>query len=188
VLRQGAGAIGIGDDVLESGDVSQLEAVIDVLSEDATDLESTMTVRLKSGVAGPAWIGQVRSVEPVAHTKVSTLGIEEQRVNVIVDFPPAHPTDTLGDGYRVQATIVVNSQRDALLIPIGAASRDAQGWHVFIVKEGRAVRRGIDVHARSTESVWIEDGLEVGEQVIVYPSDEVRDGVRVRPETARSVY
>ncbi|MFK7963609.1 MAG: efflux RND transporter periplasmic adaptor subunit [Burkholderiaceae bacterium] len=182
VVRQSEGAVSTGAELIEIGDVSQLEAVIDVLSEDAIGVKPTMTVRLRSGANETHWIGQVRTVEPVAQTKVSTLGVEEQRVNVIVDFPVTQSNAALGDGYRVQSKIVVTAERDALLIPIGAASRDSEGWHVFVVEDGFAVRRSIEIRGRSTISVWVGSGLEVGEQVIVYPSDDVEGGVRVKTD------
>jgi HlyD family secretion protein len=124
----------------------------------------------------------VRLVEPSAFTKVSALGVEEQRVNVIIDFVGA-PADfqNLGDAYRVDARILVDSRSDALIVPTSALFRTEGGWSVFVVADGRAQLRAVEIGPRSGLAAVVERGLAAGERVIAYPGDTVRDGVRVVP-------
>jgi HlyD family secretion protein len=180
VLHESAGPVSPGTGLVEIGDVEQLEAVIDVLSEDASVLRLAMPVRLKAGRRADTLFGQVSRIEPVAHTDVSTLGVEEQRVNVIVEFSRGEGDDVLGDGYRVDANIVVQSVRDALLVPIGAVIRTEDGWQVFVDDNGVATARAVSVNGRNNNLAWIEEGVSVGESVIVYPPDALRAGDRVR--------
>jgi HlyD family secretion protein len=133
--------------------------------------------------------GRVRVVEPAAFTKVSALGVEEQRVKVLIDLTSPHEQwRTLGDGYRVTVRIVTRSVDHALLVPASAVFPLAGDGHadgsdgasgVFIVHDGRARLRMVDVEARNGQHAWLRRGLQPGDAVIVYPPPEVRDGVRV---------
>jgi HlyD family secretion protein len=122
----------------------------------------------------------VRLVEPSAYTKVSALGVEEQRVNVIVDLtstPEQWPA--LGDAYRVDARIVVHRQVDAVKVPVAALFRDNAEWAVFVVSEGRAEKRRLHISRRGALEAVVEEGLSPGERVIAYPGDAVRDDAPV---------
>jgi len=122
----------------------------------------------------------VRMVEPAAFTKISALGVEEQRVNVILDF--AGPLDriwTMGDAFRVEAHIVTHREESAIKVPVGALFREGEGWAVFLAEGGRAVKRSVKVPRRNGAEAMVEDGLKLGEQVVVYPSDALRDGSRL---------
>jgi HlyD family secretion protein len=177
-----AAPVGVGQPLLEVGDTNALEAVVDVLSGDALRIVAGAPVQLVLGPGAPVLAGHVTRVEPVAFTKVSALGIEEQRVNVIVDFDPgALPGRTLGDGYRVDARIVTSAQEPALLVPSAALVRDGTQWRVFVVDDGRARARGVDVQDRNASTAWIGDGLREGETVVLYPGSTMADGQRVRP-------
>ncbi|MBI4483231.1 MAG: hypothetical protein HY652_10105 [Acidobacteria bacterium] len=127
---------------------------------------------------GPALRARVRIVEPSAFTKVSALGVEEQRVNIVADL--VDPAPFLGDGYRVEARIVVWEGANVLKVPSSALFRRGEGWNVFVVENDRALRRPIEVGHRNPMEAEILRGLEEGEAVIVHPSDRVEDGVRVR--------
>ncbi len=116
-------------------------------------------------------------IEPEAFTKVSALGVEEQRVNVIVDL--VDPPPSLGAGYRLEARIVTWSG-EALRVPAGALFQEQSSWGVFVVQDGRAERRAIRVGHRNDEAAEVLDGLSEGDRVILYPSDEVSDGVRIK--------
>jgi HlyD family secretion protein len=122
----------------------------------------------------------VRRVEPAAFTKVSTLGVEEQRVNVLIDIvsPPGQWSD-LGDAYQVDAKIVVFAQDNATIIPSGALFRRGESWNVFVVEGGRAHVRRVMLLRRSGRIAAVSDGLGAGDRVIVYPSDRVSDGIRI---------
>jgi HlyD family secretion protein len=122
----------------------------------------------------------VRRVEPSGFTKVSALGVEEQRVNVIGDF--AEPPAGLGDGFRIEARVVVWSAADVLRVPTSALFRQGEGWAVFVVDAGRAARRAVEVGARSPLAAQVMNGLAEGERVVLHPSDRVADGARVRTE------
>ncbi len=169
-----------GQPLYEIGDTTALEAVIDVLSSEVPLIPIGAPVRLSLGSGTPAAAGWVARIEPVAFTKVSALGIEEQRVNVIVDFEPAGQQN-LGDGFRADARITVSAEDGALIAPSAALVRDgASGWRVFVVENGRARARPVTVRARHADAAWIEQGLQAGDQVLLYPGSTVTDGRPVR--------
>ena len=118
-------------------------------------------------------------VEPSAFTKISALGIEEQRVNVIADVPNAPPS--LGDAYRIEARVVIWSDASAVKVPVSALGRVGEEWSVFVYEDGRAQRRTLRIGHRNDEFAEVLEGLEPGEQVIVHPGTEVEDGARVAP-------
>ena len=123
--------------------------------------------------------GAVHFVEPSAFTKVSALGVEEQRVNVVIDLVgPAMEWGVLGDGYQVDVAITV-WQGEAIHVPSGAVFPSGDGWGVFVLDGGRARFREVEVGERSADRVQILDGVEADETVVVYPSDAVIDGARV---------
>jgi HlyD family secretion protein len=127
-------------------------------------------------------VGCVRLVEPAARTRVSALGVEEQRVNVIVDVE--EPPPSIGDGFRVDARIEVWASDSALTIPASALVRAGREWAVFTIASGRAVQRTIAVGRMGGGAAQLLGGLAEGEEVIVFPSDAVRDGTRVRARIA----
>ncbi len=178
VLQQSEAVVAIGTPLVEVADPGDLEIVVDVLSTEAIRIAPGAPVRIDAG--GLALEGRVRRVEPAAFTKISALGVEEQRVNVIVDFAsPREQWRRLGDGYRVDVRIVVLAQTDAVVVPVAALFRGDGGWAAFVVDDGRARLRRVKLGARSALDAWIEEGLAPGERVIVYPSDSVADGKRV---------
>jgi HlyD family secretion protein len=173
-----AAPVTAGQPLLVVGDTSTVEAVIDVLSGEVQQISPGAAVSLSLGGSAPAIAGRVARVEPVAFTKVSALGIEEQRVNVIVDLPPGAPGTS--DGFRVDARIVVSSREGALLVPSAALVRDGEDWRVFVVEAGRARARAVKIQARHADAAWVSDGLREGEEVLLYPGSTVRDGQAVR--------
>jgi HlyD family secretion protein len=122
--------------------------------------------------------GRVRTVSPTAFTHVSALGVEEQRVNVVGDLVAT--SARLGDGYRVEARIVTWQSADVLKVPVSALFRRGAGWAVFVVENGRARLRPVTLGHRGESEAEVLGGLAAGERVVLYPSDRVEDGVRVR--------
>ena len=122
---------------------------------------------------------RIRTVEPFGFTKVSALGIEEQRVNVIADFidPPAN----LGDGYRVDVRVVIWESADVLKVPASALFRVGQDWNVFVNEGGLARSRRVEVDHRNVLDAEIKSGLQEGEQVVLHPSNDIKDGVSLKP-------
>ena len=140
--------------------------------------------RVHVEVAGAQLAGRVRRIEPSAFTKVSALGVEEQRVNAIVDLdPPLPPAPRLGDGFRVDLRIVALEQADAVVAPVAALFRvpgaAADEGSVFVVRDGRTELRAVKVGARGPLLAWIADGLAAGEIVVVFPGDQLAAGDRV---------
>lgn len=175
VMRESAGPVAAGAALLEVGDPSSLEVVVDVLSQDAERISPGMRVELGTAAARPI-AGVVTLVEPSAFTRVSALGVEEQRVNVIVGFTgPA----SIGDGFRVDARIILWRGENVLRVPVSSLFRDRGQWALYVIDDGRARMRRVDVGHRGRVEVEITRGLEPGARVIVHPSDQVRDGVRV---------
>jgi HlyD family secretion protein len=161
--------------LLEIGDTAELEAVIDVLSSEVGQVRPGAVVQLSTGGGAAPLPGTVARVEPAAFTKVSALGIEEQRVNVVVALAPADAA-RLGDGFRVDARITVSSQPDALLVPSAALVRDGERWRVFVVEAGKARARPVQIHDRNADTAWVQEGVKAGETVLLYPGSTVVDG------------
>lgn len=178
-----AGPVTAGQALLEIGDVSALEAVIDVLSSDALHMSPGAPVTLSLDTRRQPLAGRVRRIEPSAFTQVSALGIEEQRVNVLVDLLSAPPADTigLGDGFRVEARIVLSRIEQALRVPSAALVRDGQDWLVWKVQNGRVMPHPVVLKDRNAEYGVIEPGpLRSGDSVVVYPT-QLLAGQRVKP-------
>jgi HlyD family secretion protein len=169
-----------GTPVVELGDAARLEIVADVLSADAVRVAPGAPVRVTEWGGDDALEGRVLRVEPSGFTRRSALGVEEQRVNVLIslDAPPA----ALGDGYRVGVRLVTWRADAVVRVPLAAVLRDGDGWAVFVADGGRAVHRRVELGRRGTAEAEVLAGLEPGEHVIVFPSDLVHDGVRVRPD------
>lgn len=170
--------------LLDVGDASDLEVVADVLSTDAVEIRPGADVSIDHWGGEGKLKGRVRRVEPAAFTKVSTLGVEEQRVNVLVDIlSPAKQWARLGDGYRVDVQITVLARDEATIVPSGALFRWGEGWNVYVAKGGRAELRQIELLRRSGRFAAVASGLAPGEEVIVYPSDRVAPDVRIAPRS-----
>jgi HlyD family secretion protein len=182
VLQESARVVPAGFPLLEVGDPGDLEARIEVLSRDAVAIQPGARVLLEKW-GGPAPLnGRVRIVEPSAFTKISALGVEEQRVYVVVDFlDPLEKRPTLGDAYRVEARIVTWESPDVLKAPAGALFQRGGAWQTYVLDGGTARLRTVKVGHSSGLETEILEGLKAGEQVIVYPGDQIADGIRVKP-------
>lgn len=184
VTQESESVVTPGAPLLEIGDPTDLEVVIDVLSGEALHIAPGQTVKLErpasAAGANSALDGRVRRVEPSAFTKVSALGVEEQRVNVLIDITsPREQWQNLGDAYRVDARIVVYTAGNALKVPVAALFRDGTQWAVFVADGGIARRRMIETVRRGAREALVDKGLAPGERVVVYPGDAVREGRRI---------
>jgi HlyD family secretion protein len=191
VIQESAGVVQPGTPLLELGDVKALEIVADVLTSDAVHIRPRARAWIERWGGERSLQAHVRSIEPSAFTRVSALGVEEQRVNVILDLdePPENWAE-LGDGYRVEVRILTWQADDAVLVPESALFRRADKWATFVVSEDRARVTYVDVGHRNGEEAEVLDGLSDDQAVIVHPSDGVVDGVRVaaREDTASGAY
>lgn len=179
VIQESEGAVALGAPLVEIADPRSLEAVVDVLTQESVSIRPGMPARIELGSGVPPLAGVVRRIEPAAFTKISALGVEEQRVNVVLDFgEPLDRVQTIGDGFRVDAHIVVFRAADVVKAPVGALFRDGDSWAVFTAEDGRAAKRSIKVTRRNATEAMIE-GLKPGERVVVYPSDALTAGARV---------
>jgi HlyD family secretion protein len=173
-----------GQPLLEVGDVRDLEIVSDMLSTAAVQVRPGQPVHIDQWGGGHPLDGTVRRVEPSGFTKISALGVEEQRVNVIVDFTgDPEGWKHLGDGFRVEVRVVTASSEHALTVPASSLFRDGDGWAVFRVNGGRAERRPVRIGLRNGLQAEVLEGLSEGDQVVVYPSDAVKDGVELVPRS-----
>jgi HlyD family secretion protein len=162
---------------VEIGDPSRLEVVVDLLSEDAVKVEPGDMMIVEAWGGDRPLEAHVRLVEPAGFTKVSALGVEEQRVNVIADLDETPPR--LGDGYRVEAKVVLWQGREVLKIPTSAVIQEGAAARVFLVQNGRARLREIQVGHRNAFEAEVTGGLSVGDRVIPHPTDKLFDGVRI---------
>jgi HlyD family secretion protein len=176
VYHESEGVVQPGAPIVAVGDPSSLEIVIDVLSREAPKVRLGQRVIIDGWGGAKSLDGTIKRIEPSAFTKISALGIEEQRVNVIAALH--QPPPTLGDRFEVQAHIVVWSG-EAVKVPATSVFRDGERWAVFAVRDKRARLQHIETGHRSGEEVEVTRGLQMNEPVIVHPSDQVRDGVRV---------
>jgi HlyD family secretion protein len=181
VLQESTGVVAAGTPLLELADAADLEVVVDVLTTDAVQIHPGTPVHIERWGLDQPLQGRVRVVEPGAFTKVSALGVEEQRVNVVIDLvSPFTQWQTLGDNYRIDARILVYSRDQILKVPTSALFRERQQWMVFVVSDGRAQKRAVQLGRRNAMEAVVESGLAEDDQVIIYPSDAVYDGVRVK--------
>jgi HlyD family secretion protein len=182
VMEENVRVVPAGTPLMEIGDPADLEVVVEVLSRDGARIPPGAKVEFDQWGGTQPLLGQVRLVEPAAFTKISALGVEEQRVNVIADLvtPPDQRT-TVGDNFRVEARIIIWEAPDALKVPAGALFRQGEQWATFKVADNRASLQLVQTgHSSGTETQIVE-GLQPGDTVIIYPSSRVRDGQRVRP-------
>lgn len=180
VTQESETAVLPGAPILAIGDPRDLEVVVDVLSTDAVEIKPGAQVAIEHWGGPGDLAGRVRRVEPAGFTKVSTLGVEEQRVNVLIDIvSPVKDWAGLGDAYQVDARITVFSRDDATIVPSGALFRTGETWNVYVAKDGRAQLRAVTLLRRSGRFAAVTSGVTPDEQVIVYPSDRIAAGARV---------
>jgi HlyD family secretion protein len=168
--------VAAGTPLLELGDPTRLEIVVDLLSEDAVKVRPGDRLLVGDWGGDRPLEAHVRRVEPSGFTKVSALGVEEQRVNVVADLDETPPQ--LGDGYRVETQVVL-WEGTVLKVPASALFQDGEQWRVFVVRDGRARSRVVQVDHRNPFEVEITDGLAAGDLVVRHPTDKLTDGARV---------
>jgi HlyD family secretion protein len=182
--RQSEGVVPAGEVLLEVGDPSQLEIVADLLSTDAVQVKHGDRAIVAEWGGSEPLEARVRRVEPSAFTKISALGVEEQRVNVILDFiDPAAAWQALGDAYRVETRIVLWEAPDVLKVPIGTLFRRGTDWAVYTVADGRARLTPVQIGQQTGQDAEVLSGLTDGARVILHPGDTIVDGVRVEERT-----
>ena len=179
-LHESEAVVPSGEPLLEIGDPQRLEIVADLLSTDAVQVAVGDPVQIDRWGGQGVLQGCVRRIEPSGFTKISALGVEEQRVNVIIDFTDAKiAARSLGDGYRVEVRITIWDQPQVMKIPLGSLFRRNSDWAVFVVRDGRAQVQAIAVGQRNGEDAEVLRGLSEGDRVVLYPPDTLVDGSRV---------
>jgi HlyD family secretion protein len=176
--RESESVVAAGEPLMDLGDPADVELIVDLLSTDAVRVTSEAVVRVVGWGGDAPLTGRVRRIEPSAFVKVSALGVEERRVNVIVDLDPPPQDCRLGDGYKVEARIVVWSGT-AATVPVGALFRRGEQWAVFVESGGRASLRSITVGERNADVAQVLGGLQPGDRVVLHPPDTLSDGGRV---------
>lgn len=180
VRQESEAVVQAGTPLLDIGSPDDLEVVVDLLSTEAVRVSPGARVLVENWGGAGALEGTLARVEPYAFTKVSALGVEEQRVNVRIAIDARRAAEAgLGHGYRVETRIVVADLADVLRVPVSALFRDGGEWSVFVVGNGRAERRGVSIGQMNDAHAEILSGLAAGEMVIVYPGDRVQEGARV---------
>ncbi len=181
VLQQSEGVVMAGTPLLELGDPTQLEVVVDILTEDAAQIKPGTRVQLANWGGPDTLEGTVRLIEPAAFTKVSALGVEEQRVNAIVDITsPPEKWQTMSDGFKVDVRVLVQVVENAVKVPVSALFPVGARSGLFVLDAGHARLREIEVAARNGVDAWVKVALAQGTQVIVYPDTKLKDGDRVK--------
>lgn len=181
VYEESERVIGAGSPLFDLSQGDTLDLIIDVLTQDAVQIKRGDAIRITGWGGAATLAGKVRHLEPGAFTKLSALGVEEQRVNVIGELVDAPPV--LGAGYRIEAAIVTWTD-EVLRVPSGALFRRASAWHVFVVEQGRARLRALDIGHRNADFAELRGGLKEGDLLIVFPSGLITDGVKVAADTA----
>lgn len=182
VFRESEGSIQAGDPILAIGDPLTLEIVVEVQSTDAVRLESGMPVRIVRWGGNEALRGRVRLVEPVGFTKISALGVEEQRVRTRIELlSPPGDWQQLGDGYRVEAEFILWKTDDVLRVPTSALFRQEDRWMSFVIRDGRAYAVPVAIGKRGENWAQVVDGLSAGDTVVLYPDPTLSESARVTP-------
>ena len=181
-LHESAGPVPTGQPLVEVGDLRDLEIVADLLSSAAVAVDPGQPVLIEQWGGDRALRGRVRLIEPSGFTKVSALGVEEQRVNVVIDFDePDDVERQLGDGYRVEVRIIVWSKDDVLKVPTSSLFRHEEKWAVYKVVNDSASLQLVEIGRSSGLEAEVLNGLAAGDRIVVYPSDEIANGVKVVP-------
>jgi len=181
IVRESEGVVGAGEALIEVGNPTQLEVEIDVLSSDAIRILPGTKVLFERWGGVEALQGQVRTIEPVGFTKVSALGVEEQRVLVIAELTSApEQWQRLGDGYRVEASFILWQEDDVLTLPASSLFRFKEGWAVFVIEGDSAKRTKVELGQRNGLTAQVLSGLTQGQQVVTHPSEAVDDGIEVQ--------
>ena len=181
IVRESEGVVGAGEALIEVGNPTQLEVEIDVLSSDAIRILPGTKVLFERWGGVEALQGQVRTIEPVGFTKVSALGVEEQRVLVIAELTSApEQWQRLGDGYRVEASFILWQEDDVLTLPASSLFRFKEGWAVFVIEGDSAKRTKVELGQRNGLTAQVLSGLKQGQQVVTHPSEAVDDGIEVQ--------
>ena len=182
IMQENEGVVAAGTPLFEIGDPSAIEVIVDVLTTDAVQIKPGARVLVTRWGGTDDLEAKVKRVEPSAFTKISALGVEEQRVNIILGLEgPTTAYSPLGDGFRVESKIVVFETKEALKVPSAALFRVDGGWAVFVVEGGKAKTKKITLGRRTGTEAMVEEGLSEGETVILHPSDTIKDGVMVMP-------
>jgi len=180
IVTESEGVVQSGTPLVEVGDPDHLEVVVDLLSADAVRVQAGHRVVIEAWGGDQPIAGIVRRVEPFGFTKVSALGIEEQRVNVIVDITePRENWRRLGHGYRVEPRIVLWETTEILRVPLSALFRQGESWAVFVDNDGRAELRPVEIGQQNGLQAEVRSGLEAGERVVLHPGDRVSPGARL---------
>ncbi len=180
LLQASETVIASGTPIMELGDPANMELVVDLLSRDAVQVRQGAAVVVTGWGGERPLQGRVRRVEPFGFTKVSALGIEEQRVNVIIDLTDPHEKwRQLGHGYRIEAAITLWESNSVLQVPTAALFREAGSWTVFTVKNGIARKTRITIGHNNGETAELIDGLAAGDTVVLHPSERISDGTTV---------
>lgn len=185
VFEESSRIVGVGTPLMEVGDPRDLEVEVELLSQDAVSVQPGADLWIERWGGEQPLRGRVVTVEPAAYTKISALGVEEQRVKVRADFidtPPANRP--LGDRFRVEARVITWHSDDVLRIPTGALFRRGGEWMTFLVVGGQATLRKVSINHNSGVHAEVTDGVSAGDQVIVHPPDVVADGVKIRARKA----
>ncbi len=181
INQQSEGLVQAGTALLELGDPGDLEVVVDLLTEDAAQVKPGTPALLSNWGSPQPLPARVRLVEPAAYTKVSALGVEEQRVNVVLDIlAPREQWNALGDGYKADVRIVVQTEKDALKVPVSALFPSGARAALYAMEGGRARLHEVEVLARNGSEAWIRGELAPGTEVILFPPSSLKDGERVK--------
>ena len=178
IHEQSERVVSAGSPLVDIGDPSAIEIVIDLLSSDAIRVKPGNRVVIMDWGGDRELQGVVKTVEPAAFTKTSALGIEEKRVNIVAVLSRNEPL--LGDNFRVQVSIVLNEAANVLQVPVSSLFRGKEGWHLFVIEDGRAVDKAVTIGMRGTLQAQVLAGVRMGDRVVVHPANELKDGMSVK--------
>lgn len=183
-LRESAAVVPAGEPLVEVGNPEGLEVVADLLSTDAVQVRPGAVVRLEQWGGAETLTGRVRRVEPSGFKKLSALGVEEQRVNVVMDFDdPVAASARLGDGFRAEVRIVIWEGQDVVQVPTSALFRQGENWAVYVIAGDTVRLSPVTVERRNSQTAQVTSGVNPGDRVVVHPPDTLADGVRIRVRT-----
>lgn len=186
VYHESEGAVNMGEPLMDIGDPGNIEVLVEVLSSDAVKIKKGTAVLFKRWGNDAPLNGTVRLIEPAGFTKISSLGVEEQRVLVLADITsPRNQWDVLGDGFRMEAHFVIWEGENILQIPASALFRSGREWAVFVAENGRARKRLLTIGQRNGLAAQVVSGLKEKEKVIAYPDDTIGEGTKITQRKSR---